>query len=795
MLGDIRHAFRLSCRTPGFSLVACITLALGIGATTVIFSVLDAALFRPLPYKHADRLVDVFVESQSRDGNRVLIRPSGRSAERLRAIVQVFDGVEAFSEASPMLLATGSDLAPWVGALAPSFTTLLGVSPQVGRAFTAEDVQGGGAILLSDAYWRRAFNGDTSVIGRTVTFTDRVCVVVGVMPPTFRYFVGPRTDAWLPTAERDGERLAARIRPGITLDQAQRELNTALANDGGRAMRVELSLAGWDRGSGYGRGGGLRTFSERTMLFSLLGAVGFVLAIACANVASLLLSRAAARQQETAIRSAVGATRLRLVRQFLAEGFVLAGVGGLAATGLAWGGIRVIPAAVPADLLNTILGASLPELDARVLTFELAVVTLTGLLCAIVPAIRASRPAVGGLLASGQAIAGASNATRRAQSVFQALQVAMTVVLLAGAALMVTSVVRMLAVPKAFDATNLGYASLTIPRKAYEQPAQQRAFFEELTARVTAIPGVDGAAVGNPPVASTSRRFLLDDREEAGAVALELFPVQPDYFRVVRLPLSEGRVFGPEDGPTAPRVAIISSNAASRFWPGQSAIGKQFRVWEGTPLLTVVGVVPHTRTINLASDGVEAYVPVAQYAYPSSLVFRTTGDAAPVIAAIRESVRQIDARITLARIGSVEKLYAEFDPLGSPRFYAWLLGLFAGVALVTAVVGLYGQLSHAVGRRTREIGVRIALGADLSRVRWLVVRDALGPVIVGICAGLVASRWLSRYIASQLFQTQPDDPLTCGVIVLVLLTAATAAASGPVRRASRVDPVETLRAE
>jgi hypothetical protein len=296
-------------------------------------------------------------------------------------------------------------------------------------------------------------------------------------------------------------------------------------------------------------------------------------------------------------------------------------------------------------------------------------------------------------------------------------------------------------------------------------------------------------------VAGISRKFVLDDREGSVSVPLELFPVQSDYFRVIRLPLREGRVFGPDDGPTAPRVAIISSNAASRFWPGQSAIGKQFRVWEGTPLLTVVGVVPHTRTINLASDGVEAYVPVAQYAYPSSLVFRTTGEAAPVIAAIRESVRQVDARVTLTRIGSVERLYAEFDPLGSPRFYAWLLGLFASVALVTAVVGLYGQLSHAVGRRTREIGVRIALGADLSRVRWLVVRDALGPVIVGTCAGLVASRWLSRYIASQLFQTQPDDPLALGAIVMVLLTTATAAASGPVRRASRVDPVETLRAE
>jgi putative ABC transport system permease protein len=794
MLGDIRHAFRLFRRSPGFSLVACITLALGIGATTVIFSVLDAALFRPLPYRDPDRLVEVWAEAQTVDGQRVLIDASGKYAERLRAVVQVFDGVEAFRAARPMVLAAGSDLAPWVGALTPSFTRLLGVAPQLGRGFTPDDVRTGDAILISDGYWRRAFAGSRAAIGKTIAFTDRTGVVVGVMPPTFRYFVGARADAWLPMAEKDGERLAARLRTGISVEQAQRELNTALAHSDRPTGRFELSLAGWERGSGS-KAGGKRTFSERTILFSLFGAVGFVLLISCVNVASLLLSRAAARQQETAIRGAVGATRLRLVRQFLAEGFVLVGFGGAAGAGIAWSGIRAIPAIVPADLAGTILGTSMPELDARVLLFGAAAVLLTGLLCAVVPALRASRPAVGGLLGSGKGIAGPSVANRGTQGVFVTLQVGMTIVLLAGAGLMVTSVARMLDVPRAFDTTNLGYASLTLPRKGYEQPAQERAFYDELVARVAAIPGVSTVAAGLTPVEGIPRKFLVENSDEASPALLELFPIQPDYFRVVRLPLQEGRAFGPADGPTAPPVAIISSNAASRFWPGQSAIGKRFRLWEGTPLLTIVGVVPHMRTINLARDGVEAYVPMAQSGWPTSLVFRTSGDAGAVIAAIRDVVRQTDPRVTLGRIGSVENLYAEFDPLGSPRLYAWLFGLFAGIALVTAAVGLYGLLSYTVGRRTREIGVRIALGADLSRVCWLVIRDALGPVIVGICAGLVASRWLSRFIASELFQVKPDDPLTLGTIVLVLLTAATAAASGPVRRASRVDPVETLRAE
>jgi putative ABC transport system permease protein len=794
MLGDIRHAVRLLGRNPAFSLVACLTLALGLGATTVVFSVLDAALFRPLPYKEPDRLVDVWAETQTRSGERVLVGASGKHAERLRTVVQVFSGVEAYKHARPTLLATGSDLAPWVGAFTPSFTKMLGIAPQLGRGFTPDDVLAGDSILISDSYWRRAFAADRAVVGKTIVFTDRTSVVVGVMPPAFRYFVGARADAWLPMAEIDGEYLAGRLRTGISVEHAQRELNTALAHSGGPTGRFELSVAGWDRGSAFGAGG-KRTFSVRTMLFSLFGAVGFVLLIACANVASLLLSRAVARRQEIAIRGAVGATRLRLVRQFLVEGFVIAGLGGAGAVGVAWSGIRAIPAIVPADLADTILGASVPALDARVLLFGVAAVMLTGLLCAVVPAFRASRPSVGGLLGSGQGIAGPSAANRGAQGVFLTLQVGMTIVLLAGAGLMIASVARMLTVPRAFDAANLGYATLTLPRKAYEQPAQERAFYDELIARVAAIPGVSTVTAGTAPVSGFSHKFLLEDGEGAGPAPLELFPVQTDYFRVVRLPLQEGRAFGPEDGPTSPRVAVISSNAAARFWPGQSAIGKRFRTWEGTPLLTVVGVVPHTRTINLARDGVEAYVPIAQFAWPGSLVFRTSGDAAPVMAAVREAVRQTDSRVTLGRIGTVEKLYAEFDPLGSPRLYAWLFGLFAGIALVTAAVGLYGLLSYAVGRRTREIGVRIALGADLSRVRWLVIRDALTPVIVGIGAGLVAAHWLSAYIAGELFQVEPSDPLTLGAVVLLLLAVAMAAASGPVYRASRVDPAETLRAE
>ena len=797
MLGDIRHALRLVSRNPGFSLVACLTLALGIGANTVIFSVVDAALFRPLPYKDAERLVDVWVEAQLKSGASTLVRASGRHAERLRAVARVFDGVEVFSDPRPKALSAGSDQSPQMGAVAPRFPGFLGVSPQLGRGFTHDDVLAGDTIVISDGYWQRMFNRDRDVLGKTIAFADRTCVVVGVMPPTFRYFVGAQTDGWLPIAERDGDRLAARIRPGITVEQAQRELNAALALSGGRPSRFEISPAGWDRGVEFGARGLER--STRAMLLSLFGAVGFVLVIACANVANLLVSRTFARQREIAVRGAVGATRFRLARQFLIESLVLAGLGGAAAIGLAWCGIRAIPALVPANLIRTVLGASLPQLDARVLVFGVAAAVLTGLLCGAVPALRGSHPVTaGGLLAGGQSIAGSSRGQRRVRNAFQALQVAMTMVLLAGAGLLLASFLRMLTVPRGFDEANLGYALLEFPPQEYAQSPRLRAFFDELTARMSAFPGVNAVTAGLPPVSGYAGQQLLlegSGGQPSIAVPLELFPVQPDYFRVARIPLKEGRMFGPEDGPNAPPVAIISENAARRFWPGQSAIGRRFRLFAETPPLTIVGVVPHIRTINLARDGVEAYVPATQHGLPRSLLFRMTRDPAPVIAAIRAEVRAIGVRVTVTRIGMVSTYFAEFDPLGSPRFYAVLLSLFAGVALLTAAVGLYGLLSYSVGQRTREIGVRIALGADLSRMRWLVIGDALAPVAMGVAVGLVASLWLSRFVASQLYQVRPHDPVTFVAIVLLLLAVSAAAAFGPAYRASRVDPVEALRAE
>jgi predicted permease len=794
---DVRFAWRQARRTPGFTATAVVTLALGIGANVAIFSVVDAALFRPLPYRDADRLVNLFVTVQTRAGGQTQIEVTGRHLDDLRAIRQVFEGVDAFDDYSPKALATGFDASPLVGAITPTFPAFLGVTPQLGRAFTQDDVIASDRVIISDGYWQRAFNRDREVIGKTIAFSDQACVVVGVMPPTFRYFVGAQTDAWLPLAERNGDRLAARIRPGMTLAQAQRELNAALARPGStwKPVAVEIAPAEWNRGADSSSSAG----STRMMLFSLLGAMGFVLVIACANVANLLLSRSFTRQREIAVRGSLGATRFQLVRQFLIEGLVLAGLGGVAATMLAWWVIRAIPAIVPARLTYSVLGASMPQLDMRVLAFGCLAAVLTGVLCGAVPAFRATRcSAADGLLAGGQSVAGPTRGQRRTRDAFQTLQVAMTMILLVGAGLLLASVIRMVTVPMGYDPEDLGCAYLTFPRTANARPDDRRAFFDELVARIAAVPGIRAATVGQSPVSGhTGHQFLPEQRDglAAKAAPLEQFEVRPAYFRVAGIPLREGRMFGPEDGPNAPPVAIISENAARRFWPGRSAIGQRFTWSPGQPLLTVVGVVPHIKTHALARDGVEAYLPVAQTGEPSSLLFRVSGEPAPVIAAIRAAIRSIDPRVTVSRITMVDSLFAEFDPIGSLRFYALLLGAGAGLGLVMAAVGLYGLLSYSVSRRTREIGVRIALGAGMWRVRRLVVVEGLVPIAVGITVGLVAATWLSQLVASQLFQVKPHDPVLLGAIVILFVLVCAVAAFVPVRRATRVDPAEALRTE
>ena len=788
---DARHALRTLRRNPGFAAAAILTLALGLGANVAIFSVLDAALLRPLPYRDPDSLVDIFVTGSNPRGEAVQVMAGGREIERLRAFASVFARIEAYSGPTPRSRSEFERRLE-IGAISASLPEFLGVAPQLGRTFSDDDLVAGDRIILSDKYWRSAYSRGRDVLGKTLSFSDRTYVVVGVMPESFRYFVGAQADGWIPLGDRDARRVVARLRPGLSRDQAQQELRAALAAPDvtWKPRGVEIVPADWMRAGGVYSVNGRAT---RTMLYTLVGAVGLLLAIACANVANLLLARTLSREREIAVRGSLGASRWRLARQFLTEGMVLTGLGSLVAIVVAWWILEALPLAMPADLTASAFGAAWPELDTRALGFVCAAAILTGALCGAAPAIRVSRRAAStGVLGRGRRVAGLSRGERRVRAAFQALQVAMTLVLLAGAGLLLTSLLRMVIMPPGFDSRNLGYAGWTSQRSV-----DNSAFLDELIARTLAIPGVTAATAGMPPVSGfTDATFLVEDiGPSAPVLPLESFYVRPDYFQFGGIPLLEGRPFGAADREHAEPVAIVSEAAARRLWPGQSSLGRRFRPYPGEPLVTIVGVVPSVRTVVFTRDGVQAYRPAAQTGDLPYLLFRVAGDPRLPMTAIREQIRAMNPSITVHSLGMVDNLASEFDPIGPTRFYAMSLGSFAVVGLLTAVVGLYGVISYAVSRRTHEIGIRLVLGARLAQVRRLVFTEALVPVAVGVVGGVTTSLWLSRVLESRLFQVAPNDPLVLAGIVVVLLAACALAVVVPVRRATRIAPGDALRAE
>ena len=793
MLDDVRHAFRVLARHPSFTAVACVTLGCGIGLNAVIFSVVDAALFRPMPYKAAERLVDVYRIAATPEGQRLGIGVRGRLVDVVRGFSEIFERVEVVRFARPILQATGVDQRLWVGGFGPALPDLLGVRPQIGRGFTREDVTAQATIVLSDGFWDRAFKRDPAVLGKTITISDHAWIVVGVMPPSFRHFLGAQTDAWLPIDDQAGSSIVGRLRPGLSVAQAQRQLDAAVARlPPGRApLELQIVSADWERSATPPPG--FLVKRPRAMLLSLMGALGFVLGIACTNVANLLLARTLTRQAEIALRAALGATRWQLVRQLLVEGLVLAALGGVVATVLAWVGIHLVPAIMPATLGSSLFDVSLPQADLRVLGFGLFAVLVAGLASGAVPAIRASGHVGAEVLLAGGRHITASRAQRRTSGVLQAVQIGLTLVLLVGAGLFVNSFLRMATTPAGFDGKHLLYAEFSFPPDAFALPAQQIAFADDLVARVSKMPGVRQATLGQPPAqGELSVQRLVPDGSPQHSARLRTYTycVRPEYFRVAGITLREGRTFGQIDQRGAPKVIIVSENAATRLWPGRSAVGRQL---DG---LTVVGVVSHLKTIDFVNDGVELFYPLAQHdRYPPGLLVRTTGDAATLAALIRAEVRAIDPRVTVQDIGTVDNLFARSDPLGSSRFYATLLGSVAGLGLLTAAVGLYATLSFAVNQRTHEIGVRVALGAEAGNIGRLLIRDALGPVLLGIAAGLVAATWLSKFIGSQLFHVRPHDVTTYVAVVILLVIMCAVAALAPVARASRIDPADALRNE
>jgi putative ABC transport system permease protein len=799
---DVRYALRGLRRSPAFAAMAITLLALGIGANTAIFSIADASIFKPVPYKNPDQLVEMaYVSQRGTVEERRQIGLSWKALDRWREQRQVFAGIATFAYARAMRVDGALAGSPtMVGQLSPDVLELLGLSPRLGRPFVADDLQNGAVVLLSEPFWTQIFHRDPAVLGRTLTMDGRPYVIVGVMPASFLFRVGGRnTVAWIPydeaadraRANPRGGSTIMRLRPGLSLAAAEREVDAAALRMqegavGGEPWEVDLmpfDSRSWSRNA------------TPTTLLVLLGAVTCVLLIACANIANLLLSRVFARQREIAVRSALGATRGRIIRLFLTEGLVLASIGGLAAVILAWWIVIAAPTLIPGTL--GLFGVNQPMLDSRALAFCALTVVLTSLLCGLAPSWRASQSDITSGLEGSPRVAGAGRGSRRLRHTLQAVEVALTLVLLSGAGLLAASFVRMTTTETGFDIDNLAYVSLSLPTARYPAAAVQREFYDGLLERVRHVPGVRAATYGPPPSGSGWGNFIPRGRENDAAVRggqLSLYKVDPDYFAVAGIPLKEGRGFGPDDGAGSPPVAVIDEQTARLQWPGQSAIGQQFRYSPLVPWITVVGVAGHikTKAFTATTGTSQAYFPSAQdssQAYRALLV--RAEDPLTWMSVVRTVARDADATLLMPTPALVANDYD--DALTGPRFYLSLMAALGGLALLTAAIGLYGVLNYSVTQRSREIGVRITLGAGPRQIQGLVLGEALPPVLAGAAAGLVGSWWLTRYISSLLYQVTPHDPMTLTVVVAVLVGVALLAAVAPARRAARVDPVTTLR--
>ena len=798
MRKDIQYALRMMWKTPLFAAAVVLTVALGIVASTAIFSVVNAVMLRPLPFADSVRLVQVAEKNDKLNlptfSSSVLNYLSWKEQTRTLDLAAIGYSTTSFS------LSGTSDPEQFTGStITPSLLPVLGLRPIAGREFhEGDDAPGAPPVaLISERLWNQRFGGDASIIGRTVLINDVSTTIVGVAPSSLELLTGTGSEIWIPmTIDPPRENrlnhlstTVGRLRPGVSIEQAQAEMDTVSVNVGRQYAEVKdwgihiVSFYNW-----------LVSDQLRTALVVLLTAVVFVLLIACANVANLLLARAAARQKEIAIRTAIGAGRGVLFRQLLVESLVLSVIGGAAGLAGAVWTIHGINRILPPTLLPV---RDIP-IDASVLAFAIGATFTTGLLFGLAPAWNTTKTDLDSALrdAGRSSVGGMHPIVRNGLA---AVEVAVAAILLIGAGLLVQSLLRLQRVPLGFDPDRLLTFQLSLPSVRYGGEGKALAFYRDLIESLRSVSGVRDAAVstGIPfgkglyartPIATIGPAAVPDGT----SIPIDWRSVSPGYFRALHIPLVKGRDFNDTDGLAAPPV-IVSQATARKFWGTEDPIGRiLFPVGAPARRFTVIGVVGDVRHIALNQEFPSMYYPIAVRLWPvMDVVVRTDTNPTALVATVRQVVQRMDPDLPLANIRTMEDWVS--TSAAQPRLNATLLGLFACAALAIGTIGIYGVLAYSVSQRTQEIGLRMALGAGRRGVVWMIVREGMAVAFAGLALGLIAALVLSRVLAGLVFGVAVRDPMTFTVVAGTLALVALAACSLPARRASRVDPMTALR--
>jgi len=804
IIKDVKFALRGLLKHPAFTAIAVVTLALGIGGSTSIFTVVNAALLRGLPYKSPDRLYHIWEQTPKQEfPKREFSYPDYQDYQQNN----VFEGLAAYSGGGAILSGLGDPESLNATRVNAAFFSVLGVDPLLGRTFqNGEDNQGGPKVtVLTYALWQRRFGADPNIVGRALTLNGQSYTVIGVLPASFQFALRP-ADLFLPYQPTQnqltfrfmhGTNLIGRLKADKSADEAQSELNLIAGrieqqfNDSHAGIKVRVvplqeEIIG----------------NVRPILLVLLGAVGFVLLIACANVASLLLTRSLARQKEVAIRSALGASRWRVIRQLLTESLLLSLAGGLAGLLIAFWGVPALVAVLPQSQLNAMPFLKSLNIDASILAFSFGLSLLTGLFFGLAPALQSSKLDLNEALKEGgrQTSAGSGSRLRSAMVVSE---IALAVVLLIGAGLMMKSLLRLLQTNIGFQTENLLTMTVIAPPAKYTDVNQQINFNDQLRQRVQALPGVAGAGTVNilPVNSGNTTRFIIDgDPIPAPGKETEanIRTVSEDYFKTLGVPLLAGRMFDERDTPDKPGVVIIGKTIADRMFAGRDPVGMRIKYSsiEAPPDL-IVGVVGDVKITGVD----EAIRPVLYYPFRqnsstfANLVARTNTDPTALAAAIRGQLRDLEPDAAILNLRTMDEMIAQTPASFMRRFPALLISIFAGIALLLASIGIYGVVSYSVSQQTHYIGVRMALGASPSDILKMILKQGLWLALLGVGIGVGAAFGLMRLLSTLLYQVSATDVSTFAIVTGTLFAVALLACFLPARRATKVDPLVALRYE